>query len=440
MENRLEFRRMSWLWLFISVLTGSTTLFLGYRYMAIKNKFLLQAKQSAENETQEAAVQLNKFIMMLKPLVDATAEKLSQKNMSKQELIEYVKQHKPVDISGFGVAYLPYQFDTSEKLFAPYYFEADGKEVFHQIGAIYDYTQPEYSWFNTPLTRGPGFIEPYFGKASQTILAEYSTPIFRTNQDGKKEAIGIVFANQSVEHLKHILDTLFLDQTGYWALLTKNGTFLAHPVDQLVHRQKTIFDIAQEIKNPALEMVGKQITNKQSVFFEYDNEITKAPSWLFSAPLEGTDWSIVGVFDKNELAIDPVVLRQNLIYPSLTFVLFILFLSLFLFSMFNSSDHPGRWWLVSTAISLALAGQIAWTWYATTKYPTYEESGAVAIRNRTQLFRYLKKEGAEYRYGRKINGTSATNTLSEQEIEQKALTQGHKDPRYIPTGIYVNNL
>ncbi len=445
MAMRLRMQRISFIWLGCVAISFIIFAYLGYRFISIRQTLLFQAEQNARQETKNASRELNTFINMLKPVAQSIADQIGSTQMSKQQIIELIKKRKPIEVSGLGVAFLPSAFDPETKLFAPYYFETEGKQETIQLENLYDYTAQGTEWFYRPLEEGAGFTEPYYGPASKTIVAEYQVPIYRTDASGKKQAIGVVYANQSVEHLNHVLDTLFLNHTGYWTILTKQGTFLAHPQEQLVHQQVSIFDLAKKLNNSSLEKAAKKILKHKRVFLEYDNEITGAPSWLISEPLEGTDWTIVGIFDKSELNINPNVLRQNLIIPSIGAVFFMIFFTFFIFSLF-AGDRVARWWLASGIISFALIGQIIWIWSATYMYPEFRKEKAYFVKNKAELHAYLKEKITSPRYGKKTKPTSsndqeeAPKDLSLIERTKDALIYGYQDARYIPTGIFVNNL
>lgn len=251
MKVNLPFHRMPHIWLFLSIISLALTMYLSLRYSKIYHTLIEQAKKQARQETKEASRKLETFITGLIPIAESIATTIStHPEMHKEELEKLLQEKKPISVTGLGVAFLPYTFDPQTRLYAPYYFECNGELKFRPIE--YDYTLPQYTWFHKPLKKGPRFIEPFYGEASETILAEYDTPIYRENKQGNKEPIGVIFANQSIEHLKHILNTLFLGQKGYWTIITKKGYFLAHPRDQLVHQRITIFDLAEKLRNPML--------------------------------------------------------------------------------------------------------------------------------------------------------------------------------------------
>ncbi len=454
MTKRFQLKRTSYIWLLLACAGLVGTIYFTYNFFAVRDRLLGQAREYARKDTINASKELSSFITMLKPLAESIANELSSKKLSKAEIEALIREKKSPAIAGLGVAFLPHAFGPDTKLYAPYITEQDGEVKMMHLETVYDYTKPKNTWFNKPLKKGSGFMAPYYGQVSKTILVEYAVPFYYIDADGKKRPAGIVYANQNVEHLKHVLDTLFLGKTGYWFILTKKGVFLSHPQTQFAHKQLTIFELADQLKNPALAKVAEQITKQQQVFFEYDNEITGAPSWLFADPIEGTSWSIVGVFDKGELDVQPNMLRHNLIIPVLAFIFFVIMGIIFFLSLF-AQQSPTRWWLASCMVSLSLIGLILWIWYVSSIYPSYQHEVAHQVENKMGLFDYLKKETARQRYGVRVDQMAEGSDRSDIESEKKsapqeemslfekakdALHAGFYDARFIPTGIFINNI
>lgn len=459
MTKIFKVRRTSYLWLLLVGAGLAATIYLTYNFFAVRDRLLDKARENARQDTINASRELSSFITMLKPLAQSIAKELSSKKLSKSEIETLLRENKSPAIAGLGVAFLPNAFGPDTKLYAPYMVEQEGEVKMVHIEKVYDYTKPEHQWFNKPLKKGPRFAEPYYGQASKTILVEYAVPFYYTDAGGKKRPAGIVYANQNIEHLKHVLDTLFLGKTGYWFILTKKGVFLSHPQTQFANKQISVFELADTLKNPELAKVGKKIAKQQEVFFEYDNEVTGAPSWLFSEPIEDTSWSIVGVFDKSELDVQPNTLRHNLILPMLALVFFIIMSLVCIISVFRQPS-PSRWWSASFAVSFALAGLILWVWYATSIYPNYQHEITHRVENKAKLFDYLKKEAARQRYGVRVDqvATDVSGRLEKDEKKEKvgavpkdkeeslfekakeALYKGFYDARFIPIGIFINNI
>ena len=426
----LQMKRFSFLWLGLALISLIATIFFYYNYAHTKNYYIDQARLNAKEITANASKALDRFILELKPLAEKLVKKLQLNYLTPEQIETILIENKPVEITSVGVAYKPYKLHPKQKLFARNFIEQSGKQNMIDIAQLYDYTT--HDWFKE--TNKPAFYEPYYGTSSKTVVAEYRTPF---SFKGEREPAGVVFANQSVEHLQHILDTLFLGKNGYWFIITDKGTFLAHPQSKYIHKGATIFDVAKDLENSELAQVAKKIIQGEKQFFEYDNEITGAPSWLISENIQGTPWSLVGVFDKNELESDPNVLRQKLIYPSISFLLFIIS---FVFFIGSLADYTKLfwWWFTSLGISFGFLIQILWTWTAVRIYPIEHRKNLEIVENKVQLYTYLEKERTVYKYGKKVSPEK--QTVDEYTSIDELLSRGFMQENYIPTGLFINDL
>ena len=150
-----------------------------------------------------------------------------------------------------------------------------------------------------------------------------------------------------------------------------------------------------------------------------------------------------------------MVLRRNLILPALMFVLFIIMLTMFLISLFKD-ENPSLWWFASLIVSLTVVGFIIWIWYATHLYPSYYHEASHHVENKIGLYDYLKEGVERQRYGIKLDKIDAAQQpldkvdgksdqaeapkLSLFEKSKEALEKGFLDARFIPTGIFINNV
>lgn len=416
--------------LLVAIACAAGTGFLLFRYYKTYNALLQQAKQDALAQTLDASKELGEFTTILKPVATSLAQELSKKQFTPQELEELLRTKKTDAITSVGVIFLPHAFDKGTKLFSRVLMEKDGKVELSKLEETYDYTEPENLRFHTPLKKGEGFLAPYNNKELDTLVAEYAAPIYRTSVGGQREVVGVAFANQSTEHLRHILETLFMGQNGYWFIVDAKGLFLAYP--QVKYQSKTIFDIATDQKNKGLAAAAQKIIKGESVTFEYNNEITGAPSWLISSPIKDTSWSVVGVFDQGEIDLNSNDTRRKLIVPSLSFLFCVLFLIMFtlLWRQQNTTVH---WALAMVIMSVALLFQIGWVWYAVYHYP-YEpqEANVYRVENRTKLYEYLKKNFV-------LSPEPADSPYKDLTPKERLLKMAPRK-EYVPTGIYLVSL
>ena len=353
-------------------------LFFTYRYVSYTRTRTHELHQQAQQETHKAADDL--YAMMFK--VETWSQNIVNGFASGELTQANIAQHlqtKPVEIFGAGVAF-------ANKLYAPYFFEQQDGQTLTFVQDSYDYTQDKNNWFNTALNNDRKWLEPYVGKTSNALLVEFVQPFYLPN-DSDNPA-GVVFTAQSVNHLKHIISTLYRDQTGYWFLLSDKGALIAHPENRYVNEQKTIFDIAQNINSDELQQAGKETLNNQSGPITYNNEITGKKSWLFYEHIPSTNWTICRVYDLSELPFNATHQRRSLFALLLSLLLTAVLIALYGISYLHSDTT--KLWLGSCAVSLGLLLAIVSLWVVTKKHPEQQHQ-TTPIKSKASIYSFIER-------------------------------------------------
>ena len=368
-------------------MSGTTTFFLFQTYRHEKNDAIEKAKNQARNETKRAATEVNEFLTTLRSITTSIANELSSGALQKEnDILRRVKE-KSLQISGLGIAFTPYGLRRNKQLFAPYFVEKEGKHSLVYLEDFLDYTLPENKRYNEPLKKGAMFLEPLFDKASDTIVAEFATPFFYPDLRPR----GIVFANQSFEHMQHILRGLKLGSSGYGFLITGKGHYVAHPDESLVKSEKTIFEVAEDMKNPELATVAKRATEGESGFIDHENVATGQKSWMFFEPIPAAEgWSLFGVYVKGEIRFDYEALNRRLIQIVLNLLIFLLLLALLLIKVYKGGSR--RLWFSSIAWTITLVIAIIFVWSLAKKKSLQrtEVKDEVIIYDRNTLTQFLE--------------------------------------------------
>lgn len=414
------------------------SIIVGYRFLTIKRSIIQQVQSDALQQTKTGAQEISEFIEQLKIMVSNLAEQLSTTDVSQAEL-EKSLMNKPVDVYGFGVAFLPNKYYPSVSLYAPYAVDIKGKSTLIDIGTMYDYTDKDVDWFWKPITYGAGFIPPYKGKSSETVISEYSAPIYDSHDSAKdRKPIGIVFANQSIQHLNYILSSLYLGNTGYWFILDQYGRFLAHPNYTLTEKQQKISDLATTKNDPIFRTIEEKIKDKSPLFMTYNNEITGESSWLFGEPIASTGWTLFRVFDIGELSLPTTISSQQLPdFERQHIMTFITILSIALIGIVIAASSfwffsPTLLWTISCIISLILALHLTLLWYVAGIYPDYKPEIGFVQSKRELLNRMSGLIESTINPSTRKH-TPLTNLLFVTEQEANNIF-------FIPTGILINDL
>ena len=82
----------------------------------------------------------------------------------------------------------------------------------------------------------------------------------------------MITADISLEWLEKIVSEIHVLQTGYGFIVSRNGTFIAHPQKSWVLNE-TIFSIAEARDDAALRAIGRRMIAGESGFFPFTGDV-----------------------------------------------------------------------------------------------------------------------------------------------------------------------
>jgi len=312
-------------------------------------------------------------------------------------LIRTVIEHNP-EIYGATIAFEPYTYNSNALHFAPYFFKSEGKVEFTYIPYDYFYSD----WYQIPkeLDR-PIWTEPYYDVgAGEIIMATYSVPFYKTVM-GKRQFMGIVTADISLSWLQDMVASIKIAKTGYGFLITKNGTFVTHPLSDLIMNE-TIFSVAEARGDTRLRELGREMIRGQSGFAPFRSIVTGEKCWMVYAPLSASGWSLGVLFPKDELMADISRLNRTVLFLSLAGFLVILAVIIWIA---GSITKPLR--LLSKATEQIGSGNLDMEIPPIT---SKDEVGKLA-----DSFNYMK--GSLKRYIKELTETTAAKERIESELK-----------------------
>lgn len=249
----------------------------------------------------------------------SVASLIMSENFTKEELLRVLRNNVSTNYHMYGsaAAFEPNAFDPAKVYFAPYFHEQEGPgseiQFFYLEAPGYDYFT--WDWYKTPKKLGhPVWSEPYLDPGVHELMSTYSVPFFKT-VDGKRQFQGVVTADLTLKRLVDIVKEVKLYESGHAFLLSRNGTFLAHP-DPKTAMRESIFSIAGKQADAKLKDVGKQMTEGKTGFASLDRYYALGKSWVFYAPVE-TGWSLAVVIPESELFAEYDRLTRKYIYLSI---------------------------------------------------------------------------------------------------------------------------
>jgi len=230
---------------------------------------------------------------------------LENASYTKEELLHLLRkvvENNP-EIYGSTIAFEPYRFDEKSLYFAPYFCRSNGKIEFTLLGSE-TYRYFYLDWYQIPkeLNR-PQWSEPYYDEGGGKILmATYSVPFYK-EVAGKRQFMGIVTADVSLEWLRNIVSSIKVLQTGYGFLISRNGTLVTHPLKELIMNE-TIFGVAEVRGDANLREIGRKMIRGESGFVPFRSIVSEKPCWMYYTPIRSSGWSLAVLFPQDEFMAD----------------------------------------------------------------------------------------------------------------------------------------
>jgi signal transduction histidine kinase len=329
-NKRLEYR------LVLYIFTSVAIIFLfiiSYNYYVSRKMVVKNLKVRAEDLTSRTVNEIGNFLSIVEKVPDNFSKIIEDSHYSKEEIKCLL--HKMVennnDIFGAAIAFEPYYFDTSTYFYSPYYFRDKGKIKMQDLGTEqYDYFL--WDWYSVPENLEKAvWSEPYFDEGGGNVLmTTYTVPLYQTKY-GKKEFIGVLTADVTLDRMQNYFDSIKVFKTGYAFMISRKGAFIAHPRKDLIQKQ-TIFSLAEKNKSKQLKEIGQNMVNgvtKFEVDIDYYNVNNNKPSWIAYAPVKKCGWSVGIVFPIDEFIEDVnnlFLIIFLLLAVGLSFILFMIFL------------------------------------------------------------------------------------------------------------------
>jgi phosphoserine phosphatase RsbU/P len=240
---------------------------------------------------------------------------LENSSYSESELnrLLYTVAKKNPEIYGITIAFEPYAFKKDAEYFAPCFFKEEGGISFKHLDKHYDYFFQD--WYQIPKElQRPEWTEPYFDDSRGILMCSYGVPFYK-NTVGRRQLAGVVVVDISVERLREIVSSIKILKTGYGFLISKNGTYVTHPMKELIMNE-TIFSIAEAHNKKDLREIGRKMIKGESSLtpFIASSVLTGKECWMTHVPIESNGWSLAVLFPQDELMEDIVRLNKMVIF------------------------------------------------------------------------------------------------------------------------------
>ena len=199
-------------------------------------------------------------------------------------------------IVGSAIAFEPNYYPEEGRYFSPYSYKTEKNEIVSKQLGTKSYDYPTMEWYQTPKKLKKGYwSEPYMDTGGgEMTMTTYSYPLM----DEKGEVFAVVTADVSLDWLSEMMDSLKYYEQSYSLILSRDGTYLMHPMKELVLRE-TIFTSAKVLKNEELAKRGHDMINGKTDMLRFHSPLL-GNSFIFYKPIKRTGWSMAIVCSTEE--------------------------------------------------------------------------------------------------------------------------------------------
>ena len=229
-----------------------------------------------------------------------------------QAIMERIVAHNP-RIRSCGISFIENYFPKKGRSFCPYAWRNDSLEVEGRPieGAAASYLEAD--WFRDAVAADSAYwSEPFFdSRDNKTPLVAYMYPI----HDQKGKVVAILGADMSLDFMTHLLGQDNSFQERVWALplsddglfrsyiLSRDGTYITH-TDQRRILKGNFFTHIKDSDTPGVaQKTIRKLSNgeKSTGETDLDVRVNRIKTYLFFAPLEGTNWMFTVAVPKMSL-------------------------------------------------------------------------------------------------------------------------------------------
>ena len=217
-----------------------------------------------------------------------------------------------------------------------------------------------------------------------------------------------------IDNLRELFASLTLGKTGYEYLIAQDGTFLYHPLRELMERRKNIFDRAKELNSEGIREIGERGIRGEKGVIDLVDPTTGESTWVFYHPVPAIGGFLAVLVYEQEVLPITESLKQRELALSLSLMIFCFFVIILGSRIWRG--NPKSFWIASLSISLLLAAEISYIWYFSLTENSYRTAEDIEIDDRIGLRSFL------------------------DEYTEMAEQSNQKPPLYIPTGIFIRTI
>lgn len=346
------------------------------------------------------------------------AERLSSGELSYPQAVDAIAlafDEKP-GLQGIAIAFEPYCYSTTVKLYAPYYIKNGAGQITRiQVENSYDYTDASIDsaqWYYKAIDGQAGVWRgAYYGKAADDLLIVYSVP-FQSPQNRNQNVGVVVVAHSATATFKHIVQGTDLGQAGYAFLVNADQKIAYHPEAEMIGLDAK--EAAGYLGGGRLLESLAKVTGSEEDAISFSGEMGQEGErgWFFVHPLSVPGWRLVVAINERLSTYDAAGAIRPKINLGLAVMICLTGVLMRLLSIERVT--PTRLMGFSVGLGVLFAAEILWIWHLIYTNPELNHQKVI------------------------INDTDLQRLLEPMADRLQSINAG--SPVRIPTGIVVENL
>lgn len=288
--------------LILACATLVLALVVGYASLVSRGAIVEQARQNGEALAQATANRISAQFLATAKVTDTVAATLEDADLSRPFLIDLGRRILASNpgIYGTATAFEPQAFERDKIYFAPYSFRQGSRITSTSLGGEgYNYFAKDWYQLARELNKAV-WTEPYYDDGGgSALMVTYSAPFSRRTPRGLQTA-GVVTADIDLAWLENMVSSVRVLSSGYVFLLSRYGTYIAHPDPDLVMNE-TIFTHAEDLGLDTLRNLGRDMVAGRAGFADFSDLPGMGEAYVSYLPLPDEGWSLGVVLPKAEL-------------------------------------------------------------------------------------------------------------------------------------------
>ncbi len=395
------------------VASAGITAWLGEARARTEREIFDEAYAVAERRTVEIARRIDERLRGTRRVAASIADELSDGTLTPADLDARLAQVMTDDPTLFsvGVAYEPAAGPAGPGLYAPHMVR--DQDIVHAGELDFDYTAFEHRWYGEPMLKGARWNEPYLDPTEDTVVVGFGAP-FRTpgsTDDGNPD--GLVLARYSADEIRRDISEIGLGGGGYPFLISPEGRFIVHPIDDYMRAGQTVFELAWERDDTVLHATAIRAIGGENGYVDHVDSVTGQVSRILYQRIAEAGWSLGVVFFTADIGNDDAR-RHRLLLVVVAGVATLCFLIASVVALLRDGEQAA--WAGVCGGSLALASAIGAIWFIAGEHQEVQAPTTVEVIDHSSVSQFV-----------------AAYFQRSEELSMEA-------PVFIPTGVFVQSI